>query len=138
VNGPIISIDDDSDDQFLIQIMLEELNLPNEIRLFQNGHQALDYLLTTSEKPFLILCDINMPFMNGLEVRDRIDADPFLKSKAIPFIFLTTANNRELVIQAYQGAIQGFYQKQSSFQAGKNLLDTMIKYWKSCLHPNNC
>jgi DNA-binding NarL/FixJ family response regulator len=75
--------------------------------------------------------------MNGLGLRDRIDADSYLKNKAIPFIFLSTADNRELVTRAYQGTIQGFYKKKSHFEDGKSALETIISYWKCCLHPNN-
>jgi len=134
--GPIICIDDDADDQLLIKFMLEDLQLPNALRLFENGRQALEYLLCTTESPFVILCDINMPVMNGLELRDQIDADPYLKNKAIPFIFLSTADSRELVLQAYSGAIQGFFKKKGHFDTGRRDLETIINYWKSCLHPN--
>ena len=137
LTGPIILIDDDTDDQYLMKCMLEELNLPNPLRLFPDGLQAQQYLLTTSEKPLLILCDINMPVLNGLEFRDRIDADPYLKQKAIPFLFLSTSDDRKLVKKAYAGSIQGFFKKESDFETGKNNLDLMIRYWKCCLHPNN-
>jgi len=137
LKGPVISIDDDADDQYLIQSMIEELKLPNELRLFQNGLQAHDYLLTTEESPLLILCDMNMPVMNGLELRNRIEENPYLKQKAIPFIFLTTSNDLGLIRQAYEGTIQGYFQKQNNFDTGKHQLELVIQYWKCCLHPNN-
>lgn len=137
LKGPIVLIDDDPDDQYLMKCMIEELKLENELRLFFNGRQAFDYFLTTGESPLIILCDVNMPVMNGLELRDKIDADPYLKKKAIPFVFLSTSVDRLLVQTAYNGTIQGFFKKENNFEEGKKTLDLIIKYWKCCLHPNN-
>lgn len=135
--GPIIVIEDDEDDQFLIQQVLSELLIENTVILFDNGLQAYEYLLRTSDQPLVILCDINMPVMNGIELRDHIENDPYLKQKAIPFIFLSTSNNAELVERAYAGPIQGYFKKSSSFLEFKTNLKLIINYWKHCLHPNN-
>lgn len=134
---PIIHIEDDPDDQLIIRQALTELSIANPIRFFPNGQEALDYLQTTSEQPLLILCDINMPMMSGLELRNRIDANAYLKAKAVPFIFYTTSASPELVKKAYEGSIQGFHQKEPSFTALQRQLDQIITYWKSCLHPNS-
>ncbi|GGH21175.1 response regulator [Dyadobacter endophyticus] len=136
--GPIVIIDDDVDDRDMIGAMLDELAIINPCRYFENGQAALDYLLNTAESPLLILCDINMPVMNGLELRDQIDADPYLKKKSIPFIFLTTSDSPILVRRAYSGNIQGYFKKFHSFQEGRDRLRLIINYWKYCLHPNNC
>ncbi len=135
--GPIISIDDDSDDQFLIKSMINELLPAHQILFFQNGLQAHEYLLVTQDKPFLILCDINMPVMTGLELRNIIDADPYLKKKAIPFIFLTTSDYRSFIIEAYEGTIQGYFKKEGNYEEAKKSLELIIKYWQCCRHPNN-
>ena len=137
VNGPIILIDDDEDDQYLIRTALADLKVNNELRLFENGQQALDYLLVTAEKPLIILCDVNMPIMNGIELRDTIDDNPYLKKKSIPFIFLSTSSNRSLIDKAYASTIQGFYKKEHDYELFRNYIDLIIKYWKESLHPNN-
>ena len=134
---PIIQIEDDPDDQFLVQKALTDLDVHNPVRFFNNGQQALDYLLITKEKPLVILCDINMPTMNGLELRDQIDNNPYLKEKAVPFVFFTTSANADLVRKAYAGNIQGFYQKEVGYEALKQQLNSIILYWKNCLHPNS-
>lgn len=137
LKGPIISIEDDEDDQYLIERILTDLAIPNEIRFFQNGQAALQYLEATPEQPFLILCDINMPVMNGIELRRRITGSEYLKKKAIPFIFLTTASNQELVQIAYDETVQGFYKKSTDFVDFREQIRLIIKYWQSCLHPNS-
>ena len=137
LKGPIISIEDDEDDQYLIGRIVEALDLPNEVRFFPNGQEALSYLETTTEQPFVILCDINMPIMNGLELRKRINKSEYLKRKAIPFVFLTTAANRELVNMAYDETVQGFFRKSTDYAGFREQIELIIKYWQSCLHPNS-
>ncbi|MDR6193329.1 response regulator [Siphonobacter sp. SORGH_AS_0500] len=137
LKGPIISVEDDEDDQYLIKDVLRELGVSNEVLFFSHGKEALDYLLTTPEQPFLILCDVNMPMMNGLELHSQIFHSEFLRRKAIPFVFLTTAANKKLVNEAYEQSVQGFYQKASSFEGFKRQLQYIIEYWKGCMHPNS-
>lgn len=136
IRGPIISIEDDADDQFLIKSVVEELDIPNELLFFNNGVEALLYLETTREQPFLIVCDINMPVMNGLELRERIERNEYLRQKSIPFVFLSTADNPLVIQTAYQTTIQGFFKKENSFDEFKARLKVMYDYWSYCLHPN--
>ena len=135
--GPILIIEDDEDDQFMIRLALDQLNVSNDKRFFDNGQKALDYLLTTTERPFLIFCDINMPLMNGLELRETINENEYLRKKAVPFVFLTTSANQNAVRIAYDLTVQGYFKKASSFEGIKEQLQLTVAYWKNCLHPNN-
>jgi len=137
VKGPIISIEDDFDDQFLIKSILDELGISNQLIFFTNGLDALLYLETTQEQPFIILCDINMPIMNGLELRQRIEQNEYLRKKSIPFIFLSTADNPQIITTAYELTIQGFFKKENSFADLRKRIKICFEYWQSCLHPNN-
>ncbi|WP_026350855.1 response regulator [Dyadobacter beijingensis] len=136
MRGPIISIEDDVDDQFLIKSVVEELDIPNDLLFFSNGVDALLYLETTREQPFLIICDINMPVMNGLELRERIDRNEYLRKKSIPFVFLSTADNPHVIETAYDSTIQGFFKKENSFEDLKSRIRVIYDYWFYCLHPN--
>jgi len=136
LKGPIILIEDDEDDQYLINKILEELQIPNGLHIYSNGLEALQYLKITAEKPLLILCDVNMPVMNGLELRSEIEENPYLKQKSIPFIFLSTSGDMSVVKEAYKGTIQGFYKKESSYDIFKSNIEVIVRYWQSCLHPN--
>lgn len=137
LRGPIVSIEDDADDQFLIKSVIEELNIPNEIIFFNNGLEALLYLETVNEQPFFIICDINMPVMNGLELRERIDENEYLRKKSIPFVFLSTADNPLVIETAYESTIQGFFKKENSFADLKERIRVIYDYWAYCLHPNH-
>ncbi|MEZ0611297.1 response regulator [Fibrella sp. WM1] len=138
VHGPILIIEDDEDDQYMINLALERLKVPNQRIFFPNGQEALTYLEVTTELPFLILCDVNMPLMNGLELRQCITDNETLKRKSIPFVFLTTASNPELVRAAYDETVQGFFKKATTYDSLQEQIRLIIAYWQSCLHPNNC
>jgi CheY-like chemotaxis protein len=68
ITGPIIVVDDDDDDHYIIKRVCEKL-VDTPVLFFSDGEKALDYLKGSVEKPFIILCDVNMPVMNGLEPR---------------------------------------------------------------------
>jgi CheY-like chemotaxis protein len=137
LKGPILCIDDDEDDQYLIRQALQRLALPNPIISLTDGQQALDYLLTTQERPFLILCDINMPLMNGLELRRRVNASEELHKKSIPFVFLTTTASEYSIEEAYKESVQGFYQKSITYDGLFQQIKRIVEYWQHCLHPNS-
>ncbi len=137
LHGPILCVEDDEDDQFLLRATLEELGISNPLLFFSNGIPVMEYLTSTSEEPFLILCDVNMPLMNGLELRQQMQQHTDLQKKFIPFIYLTTAANPTLVNQAYQGSIQGFYKKASDYSTFKEQLKTIVEYWQNCLLPGS-
>ncbi|MCX6214920.1 response regulator [Spirosoma sp.] len=134
--GPIIFIDDDQDDQLLFKPLLERLAPNNKVVFFTNGQQAIDYFRTSKEPPFIIISEVSMQVMNGLELRRQIEADADLKRRAVPFIFFTHPAYKHLVEEAYELTIQGFFEKQSSHSEMKEQLEAIINYWKSSLHPN--
>lgn len=137
LKGPIILIEDDPDDLDVLVNALMENEVHNEIKTFTSASDALGYFLTTKDLPFLILCDIRMPGMNGLELRQTINDNDFLRKKSIPFIFYTVAVSQPIVDIAYGLTVQGFFEKPESFDALKIQLKNVIGYWSNCLHPNN-
>lgn len=136
-NGPIIIIEDDEDDQEFMGQILEELKVKNKILFFVSCLPAMIYLKETTDSPFLILCDVNLPIKTGIEFKKDIDKDPALRSKSIPFIFYSTSDDQPTVDYAYtQLAVQGFFRKASRLEDIKNIMSIILSYWKHCLHPN--
>lgn len=131
-SGPIISVEDDEDDQFMIGQAMQAVGVTNPLRYFPNGLAALHYLETTDEKPFLILSDINMPLMTGLELYAQINQRSELRRKAIPFVFFTTADYSETIHTAIGGLVQGFYRKPTRFDDLCQLLKVIIAYCQLC------
>jgi CheY-like chemotaxis protein len=135
--GPIIIVEDDTDDQEIYAECLKMLGIPNEIRFFANGKPALDYLLQTEEQPFIILSDVNMPEMNGLEFKHTMEQDPYLRAKGIPFIFISTNAGKVSVRHAHALSVQGFFEKPSNIEDIKKMMQKIFDYWELCRHINN-
>lgn len=134
IDEPIIIIDDDPDDREIIKTLCAE-GICNSMLFFANGPDALAYLRKARTKPFVLLCDINMPGMDGLRLREEINNDEHLRKKSIPFIFFSTAASDSQVARAYQMTVQGFFLKANTFQETKETLDIIFKYWRKCKHP---
>ncbi|NIJ52704.1 response regulator [Dyadobacter arcticus] len=136
-SGTIIVIEDDPDDQHVLEEAFNELGYLNKRIYFLDGLSALDYLYTTQDPPFLIISDINLPMLNGLELRRKVQTDAELSLKCIPYIYFTTAINKQIVIDAYSTSAQGFFVKPSGFEEIKETIKLMVDYWKRCAAPNN-
>ena len=134
--GAIIVVEDDAEDQELFQEAISELGILNPLIFFNEGVSGLDYLQKTIEQPFIIFCDINIPLMNGLQLREHIDADELLRRKSIPFIFYTTSLNESEIEKAYKLTVQGYFVKENSFTATKETIKLILDYWGKCKHPN--
>jgi CheY-like chemotaxis protein len=135
--GPIVIVDDDLDDQEIYADAIKAINIPNEIRFFDGGKDFLNYLHTTGEQPFIILSDINMPQMNGLQVKEAIQKDDYLREKGIPFVFISTNASPEAVRQAHTLSVQGYFQKPCNMTDIKSMLRKLFDYWELCKHINN-
>ena len=104
---------------------------------FADGQTALQYLYQVDERPFIIISDINLPQLNGLELRRKVQTDAELSLKCIPYVYFTTAINHQVVIDAYSTSAQGFFVKPGEFEEIKSTIKVMIDYWKKCAAPNN-
>ena len=136
-SGPIIIIEDDPDDKTFMEEVFMEIKIPNKIKWFTLADPALAYLKTTSDKPFLIFCDVNLPGKNGIEFKRQIDEDKQLRQKSIPFVFFSTSTEQKSVNEAYtQMTVQGYFRKTSTYAEMKELLKLITDYWKHCVHPN--
>ena len=134
--GPIIVIEDDSDDQELLVIVFKELSFRNEIIFFEDGEEALDYLIKSDVEPFIILSDINMPKLNGLELRKKVHTNEDLRIKCIPYLFFSTSAEQKYVVDAYSESVQGFFVKPHSFDKLKRTIRIIVEYWQECESPN--
>ncbi|MEO7988059.1 MAG: response regulator [Chryseolinea sp.] len=134
--GPIVVIEDDGDDQELLTTVFKELDFKNEIIFFGDGEAALNYLIMSAVEPFLILSDINMPKLNGIELREKIHTNEDLRIKCIPYLFFSTNAEQKHVVDAYSKSVQGFFVKPSSFDKLKRTIKIIIEYWQECESPN--
>lgn len=134
--GPIIIIEDDRDDQDIFREVFESLACKNEVLFFDNGELALDYLISSDVEPFIIFSDINMPVLNGMELREKVHENEDLRLKSIPYLFFSTSAEQQYVVDAYSKSIQGFFIKPSSFSEIQKTIKIIVDYWSSCVSPN--
>jgi CheY-like chemotaxis protein len=131
--GPILIVDDNPEEHRLLKVVMEHLGVKNQLISFENGEQALHYLMNVEEAPFIILCDMDMPVMNGLELCQRIFENQFLRKKSIPFIFRTGSANVPAIARAYEMTVQGVFQKPHDYHTLEEQISTILQYWRSCI-----
>lgn len=105
----ILIVDDDLGDQLMIKRALERGKIENRIFIANDGIQALEMLRDENSElswPYVVLLDLNMPRMDGLEFLDEIRADPELQ-KAIVFVLSTSESDKDM-LAAYSKIIAGY------------------------------
>ena len=135
--GPIIIIEDDIEDQEILVEIFQTLGYANKIVYFSDGHEALEYLNQTDVQPFLILSDINMPKLNGFELRNKVFTNEQLQTKCIPYLFFTTGANKKAVVEAYAMSVQGFFLKPNSIKELELTIKKIVEYWQECIAPSH-
>ena len=107
---PILLVEDDSVDAMTVKRALKDLNITNQLIRTTNGEEALDYLKTESkDSPCVILLDLNMPKMNGIEFLKIIKVDEVLKE--IPIIALTTSKEEGDVKETFKLGVDDYIVK---------------------------
>ncbi len=134
-SGPIIVIEDDADDRDFLKEIFENLNYVNEIIYFEDGQSALDHLMIEPFEPFLIISDINMPKLNGIELKEKIQNNENLRLKCIPYLLFTTSANQQHVIDAYSKSVQGFFVKPNNMEKLSDIIKKIVEYWQECESP---
>lgn len=134
--GPIIIIEDNTADQVILTEIFEEINYDNDLIFFTDSILALNYLTDTAIEPFLVISDIRMPKLNGMELREKITNNEDMRLKTIPYLFFSTNAEQRDVINAYSRSIQGFFVKPIEYDKLKNLIVKIMEYWQECESPN--
>ena len=134
--GPIILVDDDEEDLSLLIEIFADMNLRNEIHLFKNTSSVISFLQRPDIHPFLIISDINMPIMNGFQLRSLLSKDPIVSSKKIPYLFVSTLAGLSTMSHENIVADQGIFRKPSKRAEWKEILETIVKYWTYSMPPD--
>lgn len=135
VKGNIILVDDQAYEKELLKQALYDKNWDIDVEFFNNAKDALEHLKENADEIFLIISDMNMSGMSGMDLKKAIDRDEYLRQKTIPFIFASSEPDREKMIEAYQYRVQGYFRKPDTTEEQAELLETIIQYWISCVHP---
>jgi CheY-like chemotaxis protein len=124
----VLLVEDDAIDAMTVQRAFRDLKLTNSLAHVTNGEEALDYLRDPDrEPPCVILLDLNMPRMNGVEFMRIAKADPNLKR--IPIVVLTTSTEDSDVIDSYKLSVAGYIVKPVDYKKFVEAIRTIDLYW---------
>lgn len=133
----VMLVEDNVDHAELVIRTLEEHRIANRVRHFLDGQSALDYLFhrgeytdpATNVRPHVILLDLRLPRVDGIDVLKAIKEDEHLKS--IPVVVLTTSEAEKDVAKAYYNHANSYLVKPVGFEEFKKLMDDLGFYWLS-------
>jgi CheY-like chemotaxis protein len=127
-NRPILLVEDDQVDKMTVVRALKEIHVTNPLVHRENGEEAVHYLQDpASEKPCIILLDLNMPIMNGLEFLKAVKNDD--KLKRIPIVILTTSEEQQDKINSFDLGVAGYMAKPVDYRQFVEVMRSIDAYW---------
>jgi CheY-like chemotaxis protein len=133
-NAPILLLEDDLVDVMAVRRALLELKIPNRLDVAGNGEEGLARLRDPlNQKPAIILLDLNMPRMNGIDFLKALKADEQLRR--IPVVVLTTSKEQRDLIDTFGLGISGYMVKPVAFREFIEVVRTIQGYWKLSEQP---
>ena len=125
---PILLAEDDSVDAMTVKRAIKDLKVTNQLVHTTNGEEALQYLRDSNNKrPCLILLDLNMPKMNGIEFLKIVKADDLLKR--IPVVVLTTSKEEQDIVESFKLSVAGYMVKAVDYKKFVEVIRTIDLYW---------
>lgn len=131
----ILLVEDNPQDEMLILRALKKSNLANQVDVMRDGQQALDYLFTTGDfadragnpLPTVMLLDIGLPRLSGLEVLARLRADP--RTELLPVVILTSSDEERDRLKSYESGANSFVRKPLDFAEFAETVARLGIYW---------
>jgi two-component system response regulator len=136
MNGKsILVVEDNPDDEELTLRALRKGNLVNEIVVVRDGREVLDFIFGTgqyegrdlSRMPTVVLLDLKLPRLNGLQVLEALRADP--RTRLMPVVVLTSSNEEEDMLRSYELGANSYVRKPVEFGAFINAVSQLGLYW---------
>ena len=137
----VLLIEDNEDDAELTLLTLKESKYVRSVKVINDGSRALDYLLgegefeerDTSSQPALILLDIKMPKITGIEVLERIKKDE--RTNLIPVVILTSSREEPDIARCYALGVNSYIVKPVEYDKFQETIRQLGLYWKSLNIP---
>ena len=138
--GRILMVEDDPNDVELTMTALEEYHLANEVVVARDGQQALDYLYCrgefsnrSKENPAVMLLDLKLPKVDGLEVLQQVKSDDNLKM--IPVVVLTSSQEEKDMMRSYRLGVNAYVVKPVDFHEFVNAVRELGVFWAVINQP---
>ena len=137
----ILLVEDNPQDELLILRALRNINLANQVDVARDGQQALDYLFQEGEflhragtdLPAVMMLDINLPRVSGLEVLRQLRADP--RTRLLPVVILTSSDEERDRLRSYENGANSFVRKPLDFAEFAETVARMGIYWLAVNEP---
>jgi len=131
----ILLVEDNPSDAELTLHAFSKSKLANQVRLVRDGEEALNFLFcrgpfaerSFDHPPTLILLDLKLPKVNGLQVLEAVKSDP--RTKAIPVIILTSSKEEQDLVASYKFGVNSYIQKPVDFSAFQDVVKQLGMYW---------
>lgn len=131
----ILLVEDNQQDELLILRSLRKANLANQVDVARDGQQALDYMFREGEfagrsgpdLPTVVLLDINLPRVNGLDVLQRLRSDP--RTSLVPIVILTSSDEERDRLRSYEQGANSFVRKPLEFAEFAEAVAKLGVYW---------
>jgi len=125
---PILLVEDDSVDAMTVKRAFKDLKVLNPLVITTNGEEALEHLRDESnKKPCVILLDLNMPKMNGIEFLKIVKADDTLRK--IPVVVLTTSKEESDIVESFKLSVAGYIVKPVDYKKFVEAIRAIELYW---------
>jgi CheY-like chemotaxis protein len=127
-NKPILLVEDDQVDTMTVMRALKEIHVTNPLVHLENGEDAVNYLSDSQkEKPCIILLDLNMPIMNGIEFLQVVKNDS--KVRCIPVVVLTTSEEQQDKVSSFNLGVAGYMAKPVDYRQFVEVMRSIDAYW---------
>ena len=131
----VLIVEDDPDDEELALRALNKINIANEIVVVRDGAEALEYMFgtgayqdrDTGDLPEVILLDLKLPKVDGLEVLKRLRADQ--RTKAVPVVILTSSDEQRDLIESYKLGANSYVRKPVDSNQFMDAVEDLGLYW---------
>ncbi len=130
---PVLLVEDSEHEVRFMQRIWKKHNIANPLVVVHHGQQCLDYLRAENPAPSLILMDIRMPVMNGIECLRAIKSDASLAH--IPVVMLTSSKDEEDLKQSFAEGCNTYIQKPSTFEDLTVTIEKICNYWELNVLP---
>jgi two-component system response regulator len=129
MTGSLIAlVEDNPDDEALTMRALKKRGIANEIVVLRDGVEALAFLLDPNQPlPNLVLLDLKLPRLNGLEVLQRLRAEP--RTQMLPIVILTSSNEERDLIEGYRLGANSYIRKPVDFEQFSEAVHQLGLYW---------
>ncbi len=135
-NKHILLVEDDKVDAMTVKRAFKDLKISNELHIVENGVEALEYLRNTKDElPCLVLLDLNMPKMNGIEFLKEARKEKLLDR--IPVVVLTTSEEDQDRIESFNLGVSGYMLKPVNYMEFVEVVRTIDLYWTLSLLPDD-